>query len=178
MTELSIEARVRELVALTTGIPRTLVMVAPAMTPRPAELHAVVDVPVAAPESGNGVKDKGYADDSEVEWVLVGWQGAVRVRFQGTGAGSAARNMFMGLMTSSYQSIETAWGVTFDTRKFNINVQDEIRGDDTVLVSEVRCGVSWSERYSVPTPYYVPGDVGIGLDLDSVPKTLHETITE
>lgn len=178
MTELSIEARVRELVALTTGIPRTLVMVAPAMTPRPAELHAVIDIPVSAPESGNGVRNKGYDDESEREWVLVGWQGAVLVRFQGPGAGRAARSMFSGLMLSSYQSVEKDWGITFDTRKYNINVTDEARGDATVLVSEVRCGIAWSEYHFAPVPYCKPETFTIGLDLDAVPEPIHETITE
>ena len=174
--EYSVEARVRELVSLTTGIKRTKVFVAPAMNPRPVELHAVVDMPVTAPESGNGVRRKGYDEENEREWLLGGWKGAVRVRFQGPGAGSAARNMFMGLHSDSYKAVESAWCISFDTKDFNVNEQDEIRGDATVAVSEVRCGVAWSEYYYAPVPFYVPGDIGIGLDLDSVPKPLHETI--
>ena len=173
MTTKTIEGRIRELVALTTEIPRKFVYVAPLLATRPEDLHAVIDVPAQRP-MGQGPLDQGYNEETEEQWAAVRWSGVVRVRFQGPGHSSAARALYGQLMLGAIQVVERQWHIGLELMKYQLVPTDELRGDDTVGVSEVQCEVQWNETYSTPTGHWLAASIGI--DHDGEPEPIRETI--
>lgn len=164
---MAIESALRTLVAAGSDMDVQAVYVAPYLGEQPSTLHAVVDIPRAVPASTNGPKGERVADDGRRS-VWTTWEGTAAVRWQGTGAGAAARRFVLAVLGNVVD--DRALGIVLDLNGVAVETGEIERGDTYVQVASVAMGIAWDETLT-----HDPGvveSIDIGVSHDDVPGTL------
>lgn len=164
---MTIETSLRALVAAGANMDVRDVFVAPYLGEQPATLHAVVDIPRAVPASTNGPKGERVAHDGR-RTVWTTWEGTAAVRWQGTGAGGAARRFVLAVLGNVVD--DRPLGIVLDLKGVAVETGEIERGDTYVQVASVAMGIAWDETLT-----HEPGvveSVTVGLSHDDVPSTV------
>ena len=164
---MTIEISLRALVAAGADMDVQAVYVAPYLGVQPETLHAVVDIPRAVPASTNGPKGERVADDGR-RTVWTTWEGTAAVRWQGAGAGAAARRFVLAVLGNVVD--DRALSIVLDLKGVAVETGEIERGDSYVQVASVAVGVAWDEALT-----HEPGvveSVTVGLSHDDVPGTV------
>ena len=147
---MTIETSLRALVAAGADMDVQDVFVEPYLGEQPPDLFAVVDLPRVRATSKNAAITTYDAAGNEV--TRVQWVGTGAVKWQGPGAGAAARRFVLFGFSSACRELESRLGVVVENLA-EVATGEEVRGDAVVNQAVVGLTIKFDETLTLPVGF-------------------------